>query len=355
VNRELLGPLEAAGLRVCIDYRDFAPGAAILDEIERAVRSSRKTIFVFSPAYLTSGEERGWTKLEQWVLQTDDPTNNKGRFLALKKEDCELPDWLIPFIYADFGTLVKQENEWERLLKSLMPPFAELLKRYRNKSNFTQKNLAARVGCNARTISLWEKGAKLPGNSNIVLQLLDTLGLSEKEGKNLLLSFEVSSNRPVAPDEPLFSKNDPAYRSAPMREIVEKLREWKGVHSEVQNLLIDVVSFRAKIAALQTTSSESLPWEIENEWFQFCASGVTKTRFVFKSVRSIDSVLFRQFVDFVESDQYIHWHLRNLQVGDDQSFWALKLAVHDLIQQLTEILMVTDMAIVEIAEELKRR
>jgi hypothetical protein len=45
---------------VCIDYRDFAPAAAILDEIERAIRSSRKTLFVFSPAY----RESEWSQLE---------------------------------------------------------------------------------------------------------------------------------------------------------------------------------------------------------------------------------------------------------------------------------------------------
>jgi tetratricopeptide (TPR) repeat protein len=102
VSSELLGPLEAAGLRVCIDYRDFAPGAAILAEIERAIQRSRKTIFVFSPAYLTSGEERGWTQLEQWVLQTVDPANRTRRFLVLLRETCDIPLWLQPFIHVDF-------------------------------------------------------------------------------------------------------------------------------------------------------------------------------------------------------------------------------------------------------------
>jgi len=66
VDQELLAPLEAAGLRVCIDYRDFAPAAAILDEIERAIRSSRKTLFVFSPAYRQSE----WSQLEQSRRET---------------------------------------------------------------------------------------------------------------------------------------------------------------------------------------------------------------------------------------------------------------------------------------------
>jgi len=115
VNRELLGPLEAAGLRVCIDHQDFKLGQAILGEITRSIRSSHKTIFVFSDAYLQSK----WTRLERYILQTFDPANDEGRFLVLKKEDCTLPDTLEPFIYADFSTDEQRRYEWPRLFEFL--------------------------------------------------------------------------------------------------------------------------------------------------------------------------------------------------------------------------------------------
>jgi hypothetical protein len=119
----LLAPLEAAGLRVCIDYRDFAPAAAILDEIERAIRSSRKTLFVFSPAYRQSE----WSQLEQWVLQTLDPANRRGRFLVIMRASCELPERLKPFIYLDFTDPTQRLDERARLFQFLevAPPPAE--------------------------------------------------------------------------------------------------------------------------------------------------------------------------------------------------------------------------------------
>lgn len=123
VDQELLAPLEAAGLRVCIDYRDFAPAAAILDEIERAIRSSRKTLFIFSPAYRQSE----WSQLEQWVLQTLDPANRRGRFLVILQAPCELPERLKPFIYLDFTDPAQRPDERARLFEFLevQPPPAE--------------------------------------------------------------------------------------------------------------------------------------------------------------------------------------------------------------------------------------
>jgi WD40 repeat protein len=115
VNRELLGPLEAAGLRVCIDYRDFAVSAPILDEIERAIHNSRKTVLVFSSAYLKSN----WTQLEQWVLQTVDPANRERRFVVLLCEPCEIPARLQPFIHVDFSTPERRWDESPRLFAFL--------------------------------------------------------------------------------------------------------------------------------------------------------------------------------------------------------------------------------------------
>jgi hypothetical protein len=75
-------PLEAAGLRVCIDYRDFAPAAAILNEIERAIRSSHKTLFVFSPAYRQSE----WSQLEQSRRETRQVAEDLSGLVATRRD-----------------------------------------------------------------------------------------------------------------------------------------------------------------------------------------------------------------------------------------------------------------------------
>ena len=59
VRGELLQRLEEVGLKCCIDYRDFKPGAGAIDEQERAVITSRKTLLVLTPHYLQS-------KWEDW-------------------------------------------------------------------------------------------------------------------------------------------------------------------------------------------------------------------------------------------------------------------------------------------------
>src|SRR3972149_3748131 len=60
VRGELLTRLEASGLRVCIDYRDFRPGAPSVKEMERAVVNSRKTLLILTLDYVASD----WTDFE---------------------------------------------------------------------------------------------------------------------------------------------------------------------------------------------------------------------------------------------------------------------------------------------------
>ena len=54
VRGELLQRLEAAGLKACIDFRDFERGAPSVKEMRRGVETSRKTLLVLTPAYLES-------------------------------------------------------------------------------------------------------------------------------------------------------------------------------------------------------------------------------------------------------------------------------------------------------------
>ncbi len=54
IRGELARRLEASGLRVCVDVRDFELGAPRATELERAILSSRKTVLILTPAYLES-------------------------------------------------------------------------------------------------------------------------------------------------------------------------------------------------------------------------------------------------------------------------------------------------------------
>ena len=84
VRKALLPGLEAQGLRVCIDQRDFRLGASLVKEMERAVEQSRYTLAVLSPAYLTSN----FTDLENILAEYLGLEKSQRRLLAVLREPC---------------------------------------------------------------------------------------------------------------------------------------------------------------------------------------------------------------------------------------------------------------------------
>ena len=115
VRGDLLKRLQAAGLRVCIDYQDFRPGAPSVKEMERAVLTSRKTLLILTPAYLNSA----WTEFEALMLQTLDPANQNLRLIPLLKEKCDLPLRINYLNYIDFAQPDDLDFAWSRLLAAL--------------------------------------------------------------------------------------------------------------------------------------------------------------------------------------------------------------------------------------------
>ncbi len=78
--------LEHLGLRLCLEHRDFRLGASRLDELERAVTTSRYTLAIFSPAYLGGAFETYQSLLAAHVsIETRAP-----RFVPLLRQPCPL-------------------------------------------------------------------------------------------------------------------------------------------------------------------------------------------------------------------------------------------------------------------------
>gem|GEM_PF-1038409 len=115
VRGELLTRLERAGLRVCIDFRDFRIGAASAKEMERAIVTSAKTILVLTPHYLASA----WAEFENLMLQTLDPANRQARLIPILKEKCDLPLRFQYIVYADFTDATNLDFAWLRLLNAI--------------------------------------------------------------------------------------------------------------------------------------------------------------------------------------------------------------------------------------------
>jgi tetratricopeptide (TPR) repeat protein len=122
VRGELLPRLEAAGLKVLIDFRDFEPGAPSVQEMRRGVATSHKTLLVLTPAYL----ESAWTSFESLLLQTLDPANRDRRLIPLLRARCDLPLEISYLTYVNFVDPEDWEIAWTQLLTALgAPPVQE--------------------------------------------------------------------------------------------------------------------------------------------------------------------------------------------------------------------------------------
>ena len=85
VRKQLVPQLEALGLRVCVDYRDFRLGAVLIKEMERAVVTSRYTLAVLSPQYLQSN----FTEFENLIAEHLGLEVGARRLLMVMREDCQ--------------------------------------------------------------------------------------------------------------------------------------------------------------------------------------------------------------------------------------------------------------------------
>jgi len=111
----LLPRLEEAGLRVCIDSRDFEIGLPSLDNMERAAENSRHTLVVLTPAWVHSE----WTNFEALLTQTNDPIGRRRRVLPLMLEDCDPPLRLSVLTYADFRNAHHREDQVARVVSAI--------------------------------------------------------------------------------------------------------------------------------------------------------------------------------------------------------------------------------------------
>ena len=117
-RKTLLPRLEAAGLRVCIDYRDFGLGAALLKEMERGVLESRFTVAVLSPEYATSG----FTDLESVMADHLSTETKEIRFIALMREGAKPSLRMRARLILDMSDDSEFETNIARLTEALAKP-----------------------------------------------------------------------------------------------------------------------------------------------------------------------------------------------------------------------------------------
>ena len=117
VRKTLVPRLESAGLRLCVDYRDFKLGAALLDEMERAVLESRFTIAVYTKAY----SESGFTDLENILADHRGVEERAVRLIVL------LRDGTVPSLRLKSRLMLdmSDDSDFETNVERLIGAFAE--------------------------------------------------------------------------------------------------------------------------------------------------------------------------------------------------------------------------------------
>ena len=115
VREWLVARLEDLGLRICIDYRDFRPGAPSVTEIERAITQSKKTLVILTPQYIKSK----WAEFENALVQSLDPNAEQRRLIPVFLEKCELPPRIQYLTYLDFTKSGESDLLLNRLVRAV--------------------------------------------------------------------------------------------------------------------------------------------------------------------------------------------------------------------------------------------
>lgn len=114
--------LEAAGLTVAVSYRDFLPGAPLLDAVEQTIADARHALVVVTPAW-TADE---WNAYEARLTHTFDPSARRRKLIPVRLQPCAPPDCVLPravadLVMADFTDTRRWDAELARLLRALRP------------------------------------------------------------------------------------------------------------------------------------------------------------------------------------------------------------------------------------------
>jgi hypothetical protein len=117
---DVLESLERRGLRVAIDFRDFAANEHFLSEMERCIKESRYVLCVITAQYLASDH----TSEEAIISKTLDMADQRKRLVPLVFERVELPVWLHGLVGIDFTEHASVEPT-ERLLDLVTAQRAE--------------------------------------------------------------------------------------------------------------------------------------------------------------------------------------------------------------------------------------
>ena len=115
VRKTLYPKLQEAGVRACIDFRDFRLGEAIITEMERAVIGSRYTLAILTPKYL----EGNFAEFENLIAQHLSLEESAQRLLLVLREPCQPSLRLRYKLWLEMTNDVEFEENFPRLVETI--------------------------------------------------------------------------------------------------------------------------------------------------------------------------------------------------------------------------------------------
>jgi hypothetical protein len=125
VWQTLLPRIEAAGLTVAVSSDVEEPGVARVVGTERAMKQSKRTVIVLSPAYLANSVK----EFESVMGMTMGLEERSYRLLPVKiasVDDCEVPTRLSQLVTLDLTHPTRTERDFTRLINALKGPLPRM-------------------------------------------------------------------------------------------------------------------------------------------------------------------------------------------------------------------------------------
>jgi len=115
VNSTLLPRLEAWGLRVIIDHKNFLPGLPFASTVQDLLRSSRRVVFVCTKDFIKSE----WCRKEIEAVRAEDPASLIRKAVPIILARGSVPDLLVDTMWCNLSRNRYDQNEWRNLCQSL--------------------------------------------------------------------------------------------------------------------------------------------------------------------------------------------------------------------------------------------
>jgi len=120
-DKVLCQRLDDAGLKVCIDYRDFEAGKMALLNMQDAAKESAHVVLVLTRNWLNSE----WSLFEALMAGTKDPAGLQKKLIPLLCEDRiqnDINDFIAMRTWVDFTRKDREDIAWKQLFTALGKP-----------------------------------------------------------------------------------------------------------------------------------------------------------------------------------------------------------------------------------------